>query len=498
MYLRFILSCFLWLAIGGGLMAQTNRNQPMHEMDFEGLITELDAEFSESNRLKKARKALDNHYFSAAQARQIIEQFTMKDHQEVLAKQAYAHLVDPSNYYQIYSALTFADSRVKLGNWVKEQPRPSNNSHFQPEPLQEAVFKQRYAVIEEEPFDADRMRIIEQLVDHHYLNTDQVHQLVGLFDFKSSQEALVRYAYPKTYDQQNYLQVLEACTFSSSKRSLRNWLKGQSVLDRNNPNRPVTGVWQVSDDSDDVSIHYPTVGTGTNYDNPPPTSSNLHLPLSDADFNNLQNQLRNISNDQDRLVRIQQVSGQARWKAAQVQVLMDLLVFEKTRLDLALHAYNHTIDVENYYLVYNALNSAVSQQQLVDYAQQVDRGSNRSAHLYDYHRHKLSQASSRGPIQQAQPVSAAAWADALQKLRSHSSDNDRLQAAKRFVDTHSLTTTQVLDVLNLLIFDDVKLDCAKYMYSHVVDPQNYSVVVNGLSRAQDQVLLQNYMDKKGQ
>lgn len=497
MYLRFILSCFLLLGIGRGLIAQTNVGQPMHETDFEGLMTELDAEFSESGRLKKAQKALENHYFSADQARQIIEQFTMKDHQEVLAKQAYTQLVDPSNYYQIYSALTFADSRATLGNWVKKQQLPSNNSYSQPEPLQEAVFKQKYAAIEEEPFDTDRMRIIEQLVAHHYLSTDQVRRLVDLFDFKSSQENLVRSAYPKTYDQQNYLQVLENCTFSSSKRSLRNWLKGQSVVDRNNPNRPTLGVWQAPDDSDDIAIHYQRGGAGDTYDNPSPTSNHLLLPLSDGDFANLQKQLQGISNDQDRLIRIQQVSEQARWKAVQVRALMDLLVFEKVRLDLAIHAYNHTIDVENYYLVYDALNSTAGQQQLVDHAQHVDGGSNRFVHLYDYHWNRQNKApSGGGAIQQPQPVNAAVWADALQELRGYSSDNDRLQTVKRFADTHPLTTAQVLDVLGLLIFDDVKLDCAKYMYTRVIDPQNYSAVVGALSKAQDQVLLQNYMDEQ--
>lgn len=496
-------SC-LWL--GPMASAQPHHIPPMDDMDFEGLLTELDAEFSEGARLKKAQSMLDQYHLTVAQMGEVMEQFAIKGNQELLAKEAYTNVVDPENYFQLYNALTFEDSRNTLRNWINEQPRRNDQPYYTTGPMSTAEFQQAYNGLEEEPFDEARMRIAEQLIDHHYLTTAQVHQLVESFSFKSNQEALARAAYPKTYDQQNYLQVLEACTFSSSKRSLCQWLQGQSVLNRSGANGPRLGTWQATNgNEEDLVIGYQAMGRGGEDDNDilPPTQVKQPvnpLILSDNAFDQLQAQLDQIANDMDRFTHIQQLSDETSWTAAQVREMMDALVFESMRLNVAMHAYPHTLDKDQYTVVYDGLKRPEDQQHLMDHIQQLDGNSSHTRALFNYHQQRLQPTTPPTGTGATNPPSsnaAAEWTTALDELRVYSSDNDRLNAAKNLADRRLLTTPQVLDVLDLLIFDDVKLDWAQYMYTRVVDPQAYSSVVNALSNERDQKTLQDYMDQQG-
>lgn len=492
--------CCLWL--GPKAFAQFDDRLPMDEMDFEGILTELDAEFSESDRLKKAQSMLDRYQLSVAQMSKVMEQFAIKANQELLAKEAYNNVVDPENYFRLYSTMTFEDSRKTVRDWINEQPHPKNQPYYTLGPMSDADFDQAFETLEAEPFDDARMRIAEQLVDHNYLTTEQVHQLIGAFSFKSNQEAIARRAYPKTYDQENYLQTFEACTFSSSKRSLRQWLNGQSVLDRSGANGPLPGTWQaVNGDEQDLVIGYTAINPnnqGPNDAMPPTRVPQPVQPmiLSDDAFNDLQDQLDRIANDMDRFMHIQQFSNQVNWTSAQVRDMMDGLVVESMRLNVAMQAYPATMDKNQYTIVYDALKRPEDRQHLIDHIQQLDGGINHT--LLQHHQQTVQPTLPPTGANPANPPNGASqWATTLEELRTYSSDNDRLNAAKRLADGHSLNTAQVLDVLDLLIFDDVKLDWAQYMYTRVTDSQRYSTVVAALSNERDQHSLQEYMDQQG-
>jgi len=98
--------------------------------------------------------------------------------------------------------------------------------------------------------------------------------------------------------------------------------------------------------------------------------------LSNADFNNVKNQLRAISSDRDKVARAKQITDQTYVTAQQVKEIMEMLIFEDARLDYAKYAYTKTVDQRNYYLPKEALAQATNKQSLDDYIRSITGGNN--------------------------------------------------------------------------------------------------------------------------
>jgi len=67
---------------------------------------------------------------------------------------------------------------------------------------------------------------------------------------------------------------------------------------------------------------------------------------------------------------------------------------------------------------------------------------------------------------------------ALDMIRNENFDNNRLETAKRVVDQHYLSLSQVDQICRLFEYDHNRLDFAKYAYSHCVEPEKYYMLYN--------------------
>jgi hypothetical protein len=79
-------------------------------------------------------------------------------------------------------------------------------------------------------------------------------------------------------------------------------------------------------------------------------------------------------------------------------------------------------------------------------------------------------------IYMPQPVSTARFQNMLEVIKEQSFDNKRMNIAKMIMDMNFFTTNQIIEILNLLTFDNNKLEMAKYAYPHVIDRENYFLV----------------------
>ncbi len=70
--------------------------------------------------------------------------------------------------------------------------------------------------INAQSFDSSKLSIAKQAISSNTLTAAQVKELVGIFDFDSSKLEIAKFAYGKTVDRNNYYQVNDAFTFSSS------------------------------------------------------------------------------------------------------------------------------------------------------------------------------------------------------------------------------------------------------------------------------------------
>lgn len=95
------------------------------------------------------------------------------------------------------------------------------------------------------------------------------------------------------------------------------------------------------------------------------------MGMQPADFEMLKQTIRNQSFDSSRLSVAKQATSMNYLNSRQVFELMELLTFESSKLEFAKHAYNRTVDRNNYYVVNNAFTYSSSVDELTRYLQNV-------------------------------------------------------------------------------------------------------------------------------
>ena len=79
--------------------------------------------------------------------------------------------------------------------------------------------------IRKEWFENNRLTSAKTIIDKNNFTTQQVKDLMLLFTFENNKLEVAKYAYRKTVDKQNYYQLNDAFTFSSSKDDLARFIR---------------------------------------------------------------------------------------------------------------------------------------------------------------------------------------------------------------------------------------------------------------------------------
>lgn len=104
-------------------------------------------------------------------------------------------------------------------------PNPVNPSEVYCDyPMEAANFMGALASIKNQSFDSDKLIIAKQITNANCLSTNQIKQIVAIFDFESEKIKYAKYAYTHCFDPQNYYIVNDAFTFSSSIKKLNDYI----------------------------------------------------------------------------------------------------------------------------------------------------------------------------------------------------------------------------------------------------------------------------------
>lgn len=86
-------------------------------------------------------------------------------------------------------------------------------------------FEQMKESLRKEWFESNRLTSVKFILEKSNFTTVQVKELMLLFVFESNKLEVAKSAYHKTVDKQNYYQLNEALTFSSSKEELARFIR---------------------------------------------------------------------------------------------------------------------------------------------------------------------------------------------------------------------------------------------------------------------------------
>ncbi len=198
--------------------------------------------------------------------------------------------------------------------------------------------------------------------------------------------------------------------------------------------------------------------------------------------------------DADKLKIMEESLSDKSVTTAQVSEMMDWLNFESTRLDLAKWCYNKTIDNENYLRLSNKFSFQSTKKDLEDFIFQSDNGRSNSRTYnnsnYRGNYNNTSEFNNANLVQQAQMNTLKS------SVEGKISDSDKQKLIQQYLVDKTLTTAQVLAIMDWLSFESTRLEIAKYCYTKVIDPENYLQVGNKFSFQSSKSALEDLMYKK--
>ena len=105
--------------------------------------------------------------------------------------------------------------------------RYPDNDRFDPSrsAMDVQSFEMLKRALSRENFENSRLEIAKSSIDRNNFSTLQVRDLILLFSFESNKLDVAKYAYGKVVDKNNFFQVYDAFSFSSSKEDLANYIR---------------------------------------------------------------------------------------------------------------------------------------------------------------------------------------------------------------------------------------------------------------------------------
>ncbi|HKH62059.1 MAG TPA: DUF4476 domain-containing protein [Flavitalea sp.] len=93
--------------------------RPVTEQSFSSIVQTLRREYSENSRLVLARQIIDRNYFTSEQVKYMMQLFSFENNRVEIAKLAYRYTTDQRNYFVVYDALSYSNSKEQLADYIR-------------------------------------------------------------------------------------------------------------------------------------------------------------------------------------------------------------------------------------------------------------------------------------------------------------------------------------------------------------------------------------------
>ncbi|MGE5383556.1 MAG: DUF4476 domain-containing protein [Omnitrophica WOR_2 bacterium] len=177
----------------------------------------------------------------------------------------------------------------------------------------------------------------------------------------------------------------------------------------------------------------------------------------------------------------------------QVKSIAVLFSDDFMRLDFAKHAFDNTIDKENFYLVYDAFTNFSTVFMLHDFVRDFERHPHDYLPPSDYSSHNDNH---QPPIANCE-ISRDQFNDMVESIKKESFDNTKLELAKNILRLNPcFYTQQVKEIVSELDFESGRLELAKYAWDYTIDRENYYKVADVFSFSSSKEELLKYIQTR--
>jgi hypothetical protein len=106
----------------------------------------------------------------------------------------------------------------------QEEIEVVDNQHGCDAPMNSGDFKNALETIESKDFEDSRLSIAEQVAERNCLDSEQVKEIMFLFEFEETRLEFAKFAHSRVYDPGNYFKVQDAFDYESSIQSLNEYI----------------------------------------------------------------------------------------------------------------------------------------------------------------------------------------------------------------------------------------------------------------------------------
>jgi hypothetical protein len=93
--------------------------RPIEDNVFASFLEAIRKERFDDSRMAIARSGIDQHFFTSAQAKQVIGLLSFESSKLEIAKYLYAKTTDPKNYFVVYSVFSFSKTKEELAEYIR-------------------------------------------------------------------------------------------------------------------------------------------------------------------------------------------------------------------------------------------------------------------------------------------------------------------------------------------------------------------------------------------
>jgi hypothetical protein len=206
----------------------SNCNYPMREDEFMKAAIQVAGNNSEANKMLLLTQITQNACLSVAQAMKLASLLGSEPNRLSFFKTAYLSVFDLNNLPFGAQLFSHIPNKAAYNEFIN-RPAPGPGPVVPPPcAIDNDEFQRIKESIAKESFNSTKLTIAKQIIRSKQCFTSrQITDIVKLFSFDDTRLEVAKYAFEYTIDRENYYQVADAFTFSSSKEDLMKFLEGK-------------------------------------------------------------------------------------------------------------------------------------------------------------------------------------------------------------------------------------------------------------------------------
>jgi hypothetical protein len=405
---------------------------PMTATNFSTLLRNVKAQRNPNQKrtmLSNAFNKTDN-YFTTYQVAQLLQQITAESYRVQLAKLSYHTITDRSNFYELYDLIKSQAGKEEVMAYVNDFYVGDNSFVAMPD----NDFNTLYQGIKNQWPVSTQMNSLTNTFNaaNNHFSTYQAGQLIQLVSTESNRLQLAKLSYRTITDPSNFQQIYNLLNSQASRNELAAYVNDNS-------------------------------NTGTNANN----------AMSDLNFNNLYSTIQQQWPLNTQMNSLTNAFNDNYFTTNQAVQLIQIVLAENNRLQLAKLSYRSITDRNNFNQVYSLLSNEASKNELATYI------SNNYGTVYNPH----------------VAMSDADFNTVYQDVRGKYLPFEKMNTLTSVFNTTTnyFTSSQAKQLVQLVTLESNRLQLAKLSYRTVTDRGNFSQLYELLSNDASKTELDNYV-----